>query len=82
MLEEDFIRKLCEVTSFCSVYDALTNRWNMIAVRGQPPCPRSNHAAVLMGDGLIVIHGGRHGSLRLSDTYVLQVPVCIQKVIM
>ena len=54
----------------------------MIAVRGQPPCPRSNHAAVLMVDGLIVIHGGRHGSLRLSDTYVLQVPLCIQKVIL
>ena len=65
-----------------SVFAQVCIRWNMIAVRGQPPCPRSNHAAVLMVDGLIVIHGGRHGSLRLSDTYVLQVPLCIQKVIL
>ena len=58
---------------FCSVYDAVENRWSMVAVRGQSPSPRSNHAAVMMADGHILIHGGRHGSLRLSDTYVLQV---------
>lgn len=58
-----------------SVYDATTNRWSVVSVKGEPPSPRSNHASALMDNGLIIIHGGRHGSLRLNDTYVLQVPL-------
>lgn len=57
-----------------SMYDAALNRWCMVLVKGEPPSPRSNHASVLTENGLIIIHGGRHGSLRLNDSYCLQVP--------
>lgn len=57
-----------------SIYDVMKNKWIIPKVQGDAPLPRSNHAATLMDPDLIIIHGGRHGSLRLSDTYVLQVP--------
>eukprot|EP00250_Pteridium_aquilinum_P008330 c17857_g1_i1 orf=135-2555(+) len=57
-----------------SIYDAAANRWSMVPVKGEPPSPRSNHASTLTGSGFIIIHGGRHGSLRLNDCYLLQVP--------
>ncbi|KAH7422716.1 hypothetical protein KP509_12G021800 [Ceratopteris richardii] len=57
-----------------SIYNAQTNRWSMVQVRGELPTPRSNHASAFTANGMIVIHGGRHGSLRLSDWYVMQVP--------
>lgn len=57
-----------------SIYDAATNRWSIPSVKGEPPSPRSNHASALLEDRLIIVHGGRHGSSRLSDTYLLQVP--------
>jgi hypothetical protein len=57
----------------CSIYDAMKNKWIITKVQGDAPLPRSNHAATLMDPDLIIIHGGRHGALWLSDTYILQV---------
>eukprot|EP01018_Ginkgo_biloba_P037843 Gb_11255 [translate_table: standard] len=59
---------------YLSIFDVATNEWAIPKVQGQAPIPRSNHAATLMDNDLIIIHGGRHGALRLSDTCVLQVP--------
>ncbi|KAI5077798.1 hypothetical protein GOP47_0007622 [Adiantum capillus-veneris] len=60
-----------------SIYDAVANKWSMVPVKGESPSPRSNHAATLANAGMIIIHGGRHGSLRLNDFYILKVPsVC------
>lgn len=56
-----------------SIYDAMKNKWIIPKVQGDAPLPRSNHAATLMDPDLIIIHGGRHGALRLSDTCILQV---------
>lgn len=58
-----------------SIYDAMKNKWIIPKVQGDAPLPRSNHAATLMDPDLIIIHGGRHGALRLSDTCILQVPL-------
>eukprot|EP00249_Psilotum_nudum_P018454 c26812_g1_i3 orf=277-2679(-) len=57
-----------------SIYDAVFNRWITPAVSGEAPLPCSNHAASLLEDNLIVIHGGRHASFRLRDMFVLQTP--------
>lgn len=58
-----------------SIYDVMKNKWIIPEVQGDAPLPRSNHAATLMDPDLIIIHGGRHGTLRLSDTCILQVPL-------
>jgi len=51
----------------------MKNKWIIPRVQGDVPLARSNHAATLMDPDLIIIHGGRHGTLRLSDTCILQV---------
>lgn len=51
----------------------MKNKWIIPKVQGDVPLARSNHAATLMDPDLIIIHGGRHGTLRLSDTCILQV---------
>jgi N-acetylneuraminic acid mutarotase len=56
-----------------SVYNAATNAWAGVEVKGNAPVQRSNHAAALVGESLVVIHGGRNGSERLRDTSALKV---------
>ncbi|GLJ50853.1 hypothetical protein SUGI_1083270 [Cryptomeria japonica] len=59
---------------YMSVYDVVTNKWVIPEVEGDTPLPRSNHAATLMDTDLFIIHGGRNGTIRLSDMCVLKVP--------
>ncbi|BBN05779.1 hypothetical protein MPTK1_3g15870 [Marchantia polymorpha subsp. ruderalis] len=59
-----------------SVYDAAVNVWTTPRVKGVPPLPRSNHAAALVDDNAIVIHGGRNGGQRLDDICLLK-PGCV-----
>ena len=56
-----------------SVYNSATNRWGGVEVKGTAPVQRSNHAAALLGESLVVFHGGRNGSERLKDTCALKV---------
>ncbi|KAG0565110.1 hypothetical protein KC19_8G165300 [Ceratodon purpureus] len=56
-----------------SVYNSGTNTWGGVEVKGTAPVQRSNHAAALLGESLIVFHGGRNGSERLRDTSALKV---------
>lgn len=57
-----------------SIYDSNSNKWrDRLDVKGAAPLQRSNHAASLLGENLIVIHGGRNGRDRLRDTSVLKV---------
>lgn len=56
-----------------SVYNSATNTWVGPRVKGTPPVQRSNHAAALVGESLIVFHGGRNGTERLGDMCALKV---------
>ncbi|OAE28811.1 hypothetical protein AXG93_3096s1250 [Marchantia polymorpha subsp. ruderalis] len=49
------------------------NVWTTPRVKGVPPLPRSNHAAALVDDNAIVIHGGRNGGQRLDDICLLKI---------
>lgn len=57
----------------CSIYDAAANTWSVVEALGTSPLPRSNHAAALLGENLVIIHGGRNGTERLSDICALRV---------
>ena len=59
--------------STCSIYDAAANTWSVVQALGTSPLPRSNHAAALLGENLVIIHGGRNGTERLSDICALRV---------
>ncbi|XP_024402653.1 uncharacterized protein [Physcomitrium patens] len=56
-----------------SVYNSATNTWGGPQMKGIPPVQRSNHAATLFGENLIVFHGGRNGIERLRDMCALKV---------
>ncbi|KAL3692323.1 hypothetical protein R1sor_005974 [Riccia sorocarpa] len=62
-----------------SVYDVEEKVWMTPRVKGVAPISRSNHAAVLFDDDLIVIHGGRHAGSRLDDFCLLRILSSPQK---
>ncbi|KAH9295388.1 hypothetical protein KI387_038976, partial [Taxus chinensis] len=59
---------------YLSIYDVVRNKWVIRKVEGDVPLPRSNHAATSMDADMVIIHGGRNGTIRLSDMFVLKVP--------
>ena len=45
-------------------------RWTQAFCAGEGPCPRSSHAAAVLGDTLLVIGGQSKGSVH-SDAFIL-----------
>lgn len=57
----------------CSIYDAVENTWTSRKALGKIPSARASHKATLVGSNQMLVHGGRSGAKRLSDTCVLRV---------
>jgi len=60
-------------------FDLQRRRWSDLAVGGEPPCARANHAAISCGDGVLVFGGSGpfidiQGTLKIcKDTFLLRV---------